>query len=194
MGINGFIALMFIIVILVGIAAFVLTSPGGVKGLVSYFTNNVNKALNSNGNETLVSTCQSSVQLQLNHVAAALPSTVQFSMANVTVFRFGNNSAQNTNLVDSWLSEWTLIGNQTQGTVSSSYMCPTTNQLSYFCTDVGDSTQPGVGIIIKVVAQKSGGTAVYRVPVLCSSINNVSTIMPSSASYLGTGIPSLAGS
>jgi hypothetical protein len=194
MGINGFIALMFIIVILAGVFAYILTSPGGVNGFVSYFSNNVNKALNTNGNQTIVSTCESSVQLGLNHVAAALPSTVQFSIANVTIFRFGNNSAQNTNLVDSWLSEWTLIGNKTQGTVSTSYMCPTTSQLSYFCVDVGNSTAPGVGVIIKIISQKSGGTAVYRVPVLCSSRNNVSTIMPASVNYLDNSIPSLVGS
>lgn len=193
MGINGFLALVFIIIIIVIAALFVLTTPGVPAGIASFLVGHFNQVLTSSQNQTLASTCQDSVQSKLNSISRVLPPTAEMGILNATAFGFGSDRGQNINLVNNWLSQWSLVSNSSQGALTTSLMCPGASTLGYICGGVGNFTTPGAGVIVRLVIQKTGSSITYRIPVICSAQGNLSTITPASSAYLSSEIPSLAG-
>ncbi|HUY70107.1 MAG TPA: hypothetical protein VMV00_00890 [Candidatus Baltobacteraceae bacterium] len=192
MGIYGHLASLFIIAILALLGIIVLTTPGVASSISSYVVGHVNQVLTSAQNQTLASTCQDSVQAKLNTFAKGLPTTVEISIINATAFNFGSDGGQNINLINNWLSQWTLVRNSSEGALTTSLMCPYATQLGYICASVGNSTAPAAGVIVKMISQSYNTNIAYRIPVLCSAQGNFSTITPASSAYLSSEIPALA--
>lgn len=193
MGINGFLASIFILLIIAVAALFILTTPGVPGKIASYLVGHFNQVLTSSQNQTLASTCQDSVQSKLDSISRGLPPSVEMGILNATAFDFGNNNGQNINLIDNWLSQWSLVRNSSQGPLTTSLMCPGASQLGYICGEVGNITTPAAGVVVRLVVQHTGSTLTYRIPVICSAQGNLSTITPASSAYLSSEIPSLAG-
>ena len=139
MGINGFLASLSIIIIVVIAVLFILTTPGLGSGIASYVVGHFNQVLTSSQNQTLASTCQDSVQAKLNPITRNLPPSTEISIINATAFPFGPNNGQNINIINNWLSQWALVSNSSQGALTQSLMCPGAAEFGYICGSVGSS-------------------------------------------------------